>query len=69
MGFKDRGVKYSSGYGMLNGSNAPAAVCLPGFINHSADSTKLASTSGRNNIALAMLHAIQSSMGYGAFTP
>ena len=69
-GLKDRGHKSTTGYGILSKPKADK-VCMPapGYLSNSSDAAKVKDPSFRQKIAEGLLHGVQASFGYKAFTP
>ena len=67
-GLKNRGVKVTN-WTILTASNAPGTSTFMGFLDNATDKSKVDSSGERKEIAKQLLHAIQQSFGYSAFTP
>lgn len=67
-GLTDRGVKQAN-FHVLRESGMPAALLETAFIDHSGDNAKLASATWRQEMARAVLHAVQRHYGIAPHDP
>lgn len=68
IGLANRGVKYAGFYVLLY-TNMPAELCEVAFIDNATDAAKLASSTVRDSVGKAYLHATQSFYGISPHNP
>ncbi len=68
IGLNNRGVKTST-FTTLTTSTMPSVWVFPVFMDNTTDAAKINTSAKRKTVAKGMLHGIQRSFGYSAYTP